>query len=299
MKVSDEVSKIALDLEIERFDKIFAEAGEDDLPELKNVFPFLFSKRYHDSIWIKRMNDTLQIQLLEEIDNILGSLSEENVDIELFYKHLKFHKKTFNVPRVITVGNYVDYKNKVVVTDSIVLIDLANYLGSNHEFYQGIQEYIRKNFESSQITSDLAAIYAEKELMQPSRPSFLDDMIAEGKKLYFKDIMLPTTADTDKIGFTQAELDWAKANEANIWSYFIERELLYQTDAKLTLRFISPAPFSKFGLELDNESPGGIGRYIGWQIVRAYAENNDDDWETIMRMTPETLFKNSRFKPRK
>ena len=91
LKVSDEVSKIALDLEIERFDKIFAESNEDDLPELKNVFPFLFSKRYHDSIWIKRMNDTLQIQLLEEIDKNLGAFAEETVDIELFYKHLKFH----------------------------------------------------------------------------------------------------------------------------------------------------------------------------------------------------------------
>lgn len=297
--MSDEVSEVTLNLEIERFDKVFAEASEEDLPKLKSVFPFLFSKRYHDSIWVKRMSDTLQIQLLKEIDKKVGAFSEETVDIELFYKHLKYHKKTFRIPRVITVGNFVDYKNKVVVTDSIVLIDLVNYLGSDHEFYQGTQQYIRKNFKPSQITSDLAAIYAEKELIQPSRPSFLDDMIAEGKKLYFKDIMIPTIADADKIGFTQSELDWARANEANIWSYFIEEELLYKTDAKLTLRFISPAPFSKFGLELDNESPGGIGRYIGWQIVRAYAENNDNDWETIMQMTPEILFKNSRFKPRK
>jgi hypothetical protein len=28
--------------------------------------------------------------------------------------------------------------------------------------------------------------------------------------------------------------------------------------------------FSKFYLEIDNESPGQVGGWIGWQIVRSY-----------------------------
>ena len=84
-----------------------------------------------------------------------------------------------------------------------------------------------------------------------------------------------------------------------IWRYFVERELLYDTDPKLLTRFINPAPFSKFDLELDSESPGCLGQYIGWQIVNAYMKNNDVTLQQMLSTKAEDIFKNSKFKPRK
>ena len=43
-------------------------------------------------------------------------------------------------------------------------------------------------------------------------------------------------------------------NETNIWQYFIEKQILYKTDPEWVDRFLEPAPFSKFYLQLDNES---------------------------------------------
>ena len=90
------------------------------------------------------------------------------------------------------------------------------------------------------------------------------------------------------------------ANESYIWRYFIERELLFSTDLKLSGRFITPAPFSKFYLEdIDAESPGRLGQYIGWQIVRAYMQQNDVSLKDMLLKSPEEIFNNSKFKPRK
>jgi len=112
--------------------------------------------------------------------------------------------------------------------------------------------------------------------------------------------MIPNKTDAQKIGYTQDQLDWAKANESYIWRYFVERELLYSTDSDLPSRFINPAPFSKFYLvEIDNESPGKIGQYMGWQIVRAYMENNDVILKQLLTASTEDIFNNSKFKPRK
>ncbi|MCB0400057.1 MAG: gliding motility lipoprotein GldB, partial [Winogradskyella sp.] len=61
-KVEEEISKIEVDFIIERFDKAYAEAKPSDLPKLKQAYPFLFSKHVPDSIWIDRINDTLQNQ---------------------------------------------------------------------------------------------------------------------------------------------------------------------------------------------------------------------------------------------
>ncbi len=84
-----------------------------------------------------------------------------------------------------------------------------------------------------------------------------------------------------------------------MWRYFIEKELLYSTDPKLGARFITPAPFSKFYLEIDNESPGMLGRYLGWKIVRAYMEKNDTDVQRLMITDAEEIFTNSKYKPKK
>jgi len=91
-----------------------------------------------------------------------------------------------------------------------------------------------------------------------------------------------------------------QANEQAIWRNFIENEYLYSTDTKLASRFLDPAPFSKFGLELiDNESPGRVGRYVGWQIVRRFMEKNPVTIEQMLNLSGEEIFKKSTYKPKK
>ena len=63
---------------------------------------------------------------------------------------------------------------------------------------------------------------------------------------------------------------------------------------------MSDAPFSKFYLEIDNESPGRVGAWIGWQIVRSYAENHPDvKLQDLLALDAKTLFEQSKYKPKK
>jgi gliding motility-associated lipoprotein GldB len=298
-KVEEEISKIEVDFTVERFDKAYAEATPADLSRLKQAYPFLFSKHIPDSIWIDRINDTLQDQLLTEVGKVYSDFKVLKKDFEGLFQHLQYYDKTFSVPRVVTLTNDVDYRNKTIVTDSLLLVALDNFLGEDHEFYQNIPRYLAKNMKKKQIISEVAEAYAKKYTYQAKRETLLDEMIYHGKLLYFKDVMLPFKTDEEKIGYTEQELKWAEANESPIWSYFIEKELLFSTDSKLPSRFIADAPYSKFYLELDNESPGRLGQYIGWQIVKAYAESTDENVLTILEKEPEEIFNKAKFKPKK
>lgn len=298
-KVEKEIGKINIDVKVERFDEIFAAAHPNDLPKLKKKFPFLFPERISDSVWIKNMQDTLQEHLLSEVHIAFPNFDKETEDIKSLFQHLKYYDKTFSVPRMITLTNYVDYRNKVIVTDTIDLIALDNYLGEDHEFYADISRYLAQEMTPSQIIPDLAKGYAEKYIFQPERKTLLDDMIYFGKELYFKDKMIPFVSDADKIGYTQKQLDWAISNESYIWRFFIEKELLYSTDTSLASRFINPAPYSKFYLELDSESPGRLGQYMGWQIVRSFMEHNNVGLMDMLQMDASEIFNNAKFKPRK
>ena len=73
---------------------------------------------------------------------------------------------------------------------------------------------------------------------------------------------LPQSTDAQKMGYTNEQIQWVIDNEVYMWQYFVQKQLLYKTDPSLTQRFIDPAPFSKFYLEIDNQSPGRVG--YGW-----------------------------------
>lgn len=297
-KIEQDIAKIDVSLNIERFDKLFSKAEPENLPELKVDYPFLFSKHIPDSVWINNMKDTLQQQLFSEVAKIKDFGGIEN-EIRSLFQHLKYYDKAFKESRVITLTNFVDYRNKTIVTDTIVLVALDNYLGENHEFYADIPKYLAQNMNPSQIVCDLATDYAQNYIYQSQRKTLLDEMIYFGKELYFKDKMIPFKTDAEKIGYTNEQLDWAISNESYIWRYFIEKELLYNTDSSLPNRFVAPAPFTKFYLELDAESPGRLGQYIGWQIVKSYMENNDVDFMEMLQKDADEIFNNAKFKPRK
>ncbi|WP_136481777.1 gliding motility lipoprotein GldB [Cognatitamlana onchidii] len=295
-----EIAKLNTDIEVERFDRLFASVTTDGIEQLKRTYPFMFSVKYSDDFWLAKKEDSLQQLLFKEVNEVFSTFEEIEIDIESMFNHLKYYDPTFHTPRVITVTNDVDYRNRVIVTDTIVLIALDSYLGNNHEFYGSIPQYIRTDLNKEQITVDLATKYAEKYIFQPQRKSLLDEMIYFGKQLYFKDLVIPFRSEAQRISYAQEALDWARANESYIWRYFVERELLFSTDSKLPGRFINPAPFSKFYLEeIDTESPGRLGQYIGWQIVRAYMENNEVALRDMLNENPQDIFNNSKFKPRK
>lgn len=298
--LENDIAKINTDVQIERFDQLFAQVTSKKLPELKMAYPFMFSEKYPDSFWLDKKADTLQIQLFNEVDKTFSNFEDIEAEIESFFNHLRYYYPEFNLPRMITTTNDVDYRNRVVVTDTIAVIALDSYLGSDHEFYGGISKFLKANLNKEQIVVDLANAYAKKYTYHPNRKTLLDEMIYFGKLLYFKDVMLPFKTEPERIGYTEDELEWAIANESYIWRFFVSRELLFSTDTKLPRRFINPAPFSKFYLEhIDADSPGRLGQYIGWQIVRAYMEQNDVSLKDILIKSTEDIFNNSKFKPRK
>lgn len=298
-KTEEHISKVPMDVEIYRFDREFANATAKDIPRLKKKYPYLFPEQFSDSVWVNKLSDTIQKELSEEVDKAFGDFEEESDALESLFKHIKYYFPGFTAPRVVTLTSDVRYNDRIILTDTLLLIGLDNYLGADHHFYEGIQRYIAAGLDKKYLTSDVASAFAKRINLYPRNRTFLSRMVYYGKELYLKDRLLPSISDAQKIGFTKEEMNWANANEEQMWRFFVEGELLYSTDAQLDRKFLDPAPFSKFGLELDNESPGRLGRYMGWQIVRAFMENNPVDLRQLWDIPADELLKKSNYKPKK
>jgi len=285
--------------DIERFDKLFHETTINNLSDLKNNYPFLFPEQYNSEVWINRLNDTIQKEIYNEINLVYPNLDDEKNDLIKFYNNFNSYFPTYKLPRIITLISDVQYENRVILADSLLLIGLDNYLGSDHLFYGSIPQYISDNLISRMIVSDVAEEYAHYIIPKNNFYTFLDRIIFHGKVLYFKDIMLPKLDDRYKIGYSKSNMEWANDNENFVWTYFVEKELMFSSDNKLTNRFINVAPFSKFYLSIDNETPGMIGKFIGWQIVKYYMKNNKTTLVEMILMNPIDIYNKSKYKPKK
>ncbi len=292
------IDEIPVNIEVQRFDKAFFETKPEDLQILKNKYPFFFSGS-DDSEWKERMTDPQWRELYDEVQKKFKNFDKERASIEELLKHIKHYFPNSNAnPKVITIIGDMDNEMKTVYTDSLLIVSLELYLGKDHKFYD-YPTYIKKNFESAQIASDLAQDFAERKVPPSREKTLLAQMIYHGKILYLKDLLIPLASDAEKIGYSPEEIVWAQENENYMWRYFIENKLLFDTSTKLSNRFINPAPFSKFYLEIDNESPGSIGRWVGWQIVRSYAKNSEVSLEALLQTDSKELFDNSKYKPKK
>jgi hypothetical protein len=286
-------------LTIERFDKFFYESTPNDLFDLKKNYPFLFPEQYDNKVWISRLNDSVQKQIYSEVNLVFSNLDNEKSEIQSFYNNFTSYFPKYELPRLITLISDVKYENRVILADSLLLIGLDNYLGSEHPFYSSMPKYISDNLIRRMIISDIAEEYAYYVIPRVNFYTFLDKIIFYGKVLYFKDIMLPKLEDRHKIGYSNLNMDWARQNEHYVWTYFVEKQLLFSSENKLITRFINNAPFSKFYLSIDNESPGMIGRFIGWEIVKSYMKNNNTTFIEMILMNPMDIYNKSKYKPQK
>ena len=288
-----------ISLSFERFDLKFYNQSPKVIPKLKKDYSFLFPKQFSDSVWEKRQKDSLQLILQKAVQSEFPDLFDIESEITNLFEKIKFQFPQINLSRVIFLTNNVDYQLKTVYADSILLISLDTFLGANNILYEGIPSYIKKELDRKYITSQIVDKFIAYSFPPPNDRTFLAKILYEGKKMYLKDVFLPHLNDNIKIGYTEDEIKWAKNNERFIWQYFVEKQILFKTDSDLMERFIEPAPFSKFYLEIDNESPGKIGVWLGWQIVKSYCGQNPDlTLIELLNLSSKELFNSSKYKPK-
>jgi len=286
-----------LKVSVDRFDKKFQLSDSLELEELKQNYPYFFPSNYPDEVWINRKKDSIQIEIFNQVQNIFNEGEFLNEKLSGFFVRKKKYYKKFSLPKIISVITDVDYRNRVILTDSILLIGLDNYLGSDHYFYDGLPNFIREDLKKQNIISDIVEEYARKSILENKMYTFIEKIIYHGKILYYKDIMIPDEFDHLKIGISQNKLEWAIANESKVWGYFIENEILFSPDIDFEKRFIDDAPFSKFFLEIDNDSTEKIGRFIGWNIVRSFMKNNNISFQKMLQLDPKEIYYKSKYKP--
>ena len=298
-KLDIDVSDIKVDVDVHRFDQAFYTANAELLPELKSKYPYLFPVQNHDSIWLQKILDKDERELYVETQKVFGDFSDQEAQLENLFKYIKYYYPEFKSPKVITLISNVDYETKAVYADSLLLVSLDIYLGKDSKIYQDYPNYIKQNFTKDHLIVDVANAITDVQILFSTDRTFVSRMVQRGKKMYLLDAYLPKANDAEKMGYTQKQIEWAEFNDEEVWKFFIQNKLLFSTEQELSRRFIDNAPFSKFYQANDNETPGSIGVWFGWQIVRAYMQNTNTSLQDMLKTKNDEIFKKSKYKPEK
>ena len=295
-----DVSNIEVAFDIDRFDQKFYTADSTDLPTLKNEYPYLFPPQNLDTVWYSKMNpEGEEHALFEETQELFAENDKIRSDLSYVFKHVKHYFPKFSTPKVITVISNVDFMTKVIYADSLLFVSLDMYLGQDHAVYHDFPKYMSTNFTESQLTVDVAKEIAFEAVPYVKNRTFIDRIIQEGKTLYLTSLFVPNKTETQVMEYEPEKMKWAQEHEAFIWQYMIQKKLIYSVDSDLIKRFISEAPFSKFFLESDRESPGRIGAWLGLRIVESYMNRTGKTLQEMLLLDNTELFKESKYKPNK
>lgn len=188
--------------------------------------------------------------------------------------------------------------DQVVPMPKYVSFGLHYFLGKNFRFYPpNIAKFQRRRCNPEYIPVQLMAEVAEGMLSQPDpkvQPRLIDKMVRSGIKQAFLKEMLPYTADSVRLLYTTAQMDWVDVYEDRIYKELISH--LYKTDFILHRDYLSDKPYTT---QLSMESAPRIGEYCGWKIVEAYREKHPQvGIEELMATEDyESIFKAARYKP--
>ncbi len=250
------------------------------LKKIKPEFPLFLNGNLDDTANVNQLKafvtDTLNRYLYNHTSHVFPTIKPLEKKLSLTISHFHYYFPNQKLPSFYSYISGGYFEAPVLSADSVILIGLDNYLGSNFIYYarMGVPRYKTHWMIKQEIPVDvMKTLYGTLPYNGIKARNLLDMMVAAGKELYYLDAMMPEVADTLKIRYTAKQLNWVEKNEKNIWGFLIGQKLLFSADFMQTNKLMQDGPFTK---GFDADAPARLGEWVGWQIVSAYMEKNKE-----------------------
>lgn len=326
-KNAPDVSGITVNVKVERFDQDFFSMDtlqlENNLNKLAQKYP-AFLPVYLQNI--AGVSEPAEIRNLfrfykpvyDSAQLVYKDFTPVKKELEQAFRYVKYYYPNYKTPStIIPVIGRMDSRQDLArmpngeytpnfIGPDLVGISLQFYIGKNYSLYADeyfinnvVPRYRSRRFSKEYIVADVMKLITDD--ISPDKSGgkpLVEQMIEKGKQWWLLDKFLPHMADSVKTGYTQQQLDWCIENEGLIWSYIIKTEgNLYTIEPAVIQNYIGEAPFTQgFSQEA---SPGNLGPWIGWQIIKKFIEKNPDlKPDQLMQATPKQILEEAKYKPK-
>jgi len=244
-------------------------------------------------------------------DSIFKSFKNEADEIKKGLQYVKYYFPQYKLPHaIITFIGPVDANFLTsfgtqgdILTPDALGVGLQLHLGKDFSLYKSQQgqelypQYLANTFDAGHIPVNCMRNIID-DLFPPRNNSspLLDQMIEKGKRMYLLTKFLPGTPEYICFGYTEKQLKDSYTNEAVIWDFFLNNDLLYNSEQNVIKNYIGESPKTQ---ELGEDAPGNIGAFTGMQIVKKYLEKYPaTTLPELMKTDPGEIYSSAKYKPR-
>jgi hypothetical protein len=265
--------------------------GKDSLARATMKFPH--AKQLLTYPTVRKILDTTQI--------VYQNFEPIRVELQKTFRNLTQFFPKYQTPEVYTFISEYGYAVLLPPKPNTIAIGLDLFLGESHKDYSNpllqMPNFVTKTFTPAHIPVRVVEAILTEEMGNATKGDrMIDRMIANGKRMYILDKVLPELADSVKWGFTNAQVKWCRDNESEMWAFFTTQKLLYATEMRKIRTYIENAPNST---NMPPESPGRTGDFIGFKIVSQFMEKNPNTTFEQLLALPDAQFilDKSKYKP--
>jgi hypothetical protein len=305
---------------IVRFDTAFFSLDSNKIGQglyrLSRQYPFFTADFVGNILGLGPLSDTSQtafegtrlflvsyMPVKDSLEMKYKNLDWLETELRRGFQHVKFYFPQYRLPgKVVAFIGPVEGAG-VVLTPGALAIGLQSFAGKGFSFYQAgeVQDvyplYISRRFEPAYITADCMSVLATDIFPDSSEGQpLIDQIIIKGRYWWLANQLLPEVPDSIRTGYTQSQLNWCASNESGIWNYILQNTDPYTRDPDIIKNYVGEGPKTQ---GMPESSPGNIGTWVGWQIVKKYMEGHPGlSPAELMRISPKTIFDESKYKPK-
>lgn len=252
------------------------------------------------------MTDTLIANLFSQVDTKFKDLSPVKADAKQMYQYLQYYfPQQISVPKIYTFISGYAYQAFIFQDDNGndgIGIGLDMFLSPEIDYKAinpdntNFSDYITRTWNRDHIVPKIADLHITELIGDAPGHKMLDQMIHNGKALYIKELILPKIQDSLIFEYTGAQLQWCYDNELQMWSFFLDKKLFYESNPVKIAKYVNPSPNSP---DMPAESPGRTANFIGYKIVKAYMERYPETTiaQLIAMTDSQQLMEKSKYKP--
>jgi hypothetical protein len=254
----------------------------------------------HDYTSVKDSSDLMYKNFTKETDEIKKGLQF----VKYYFPKYKLPQSVITFIGPINANFETSFGTQSdIITSEGLGVGLHLHLGKNFSLYKSQEgqeqypDYLANNFDAQHIPVNcmrniIDDLFPDK---SDGRP-LIEQMVEKGKRIYLLTKFLPNTPEYICFGYTEKQLKDSYANEAVIWDFFLNNDMLHNSEQSIIKNYIGESPKTQ---ELGEGSPGNIGTFTGLQIVKKYLEKFPETTPAeLMKIDAGEIYNLAKYKPR-
>lgn len=215
--------------------------------------------------------------LQDHLERSFQNLEPFEDELEKAFKRYAVFFGESQLPMLVSYNS--GYNVGVYPTDTWLGVGLEWFAGTDHRWVQQLPPTLFPQYKRDKMKPEYLVpnalrgwlLYRFRERLTDEE--MLAEMVYAGKAAYLTQVLLQETDEQRIMNFTDAQMEWCREKEYEIWKNVVERDLVFSSDAMEINKMLNDGPFTP---GLPQESPGGIGKWLGYRMVQHFMDRNSD-----------------------